>query len=87
MQQQQRNKLHGLCEEIKGKWNMVNIASQQPTSSVSNRNEWILVIFSFVVIMTGNVNINNLLLHKPHLEETSLRDNITLAAIQMSRNK
>ena len=25
MQQQQRNKLHELCEEIKGKWNMVNI--------------------------------------------------------------
>ena len=25
MQQQQRNKLHGLGEEIKGKWNMVNI--------------------------------------------------------------
>lgn len=37
--------------------------------------------------MTSSVNINNLLLHKPHLKKKSLWDIITLAVIQMSRNK
>lgn len=61
-------KLHELCEEIKEKCNNLWYLPTLTTSYVSNKSEWILVIFSFVVTMTTNVNINDLLLCKLHLK-------------------
>lgn len=60
-------KLHQFSEEIKEKCNVFNVGLPNLTTScVSNRNEWISVILSFEVMMTRKVNINNLLLRKPH---------------------
>lgn len=63
-----KNKLHELCVEIKGKCNNIWYCPTLTTSCVSNRSEWILAIFSFIVTMTRNVNINDLLLCKLHLK-------------------
>lgn len=61
-------KLHELCEEIKGKCSNIWYLPTLTTSCVFNKSEWILVIFSFVVTMTRNVTINDLLLRKLHLK-------------------
>lgn len=66
-------KLHQFSEEIKEKCNVFNVGLPNLTTScVSNRNEWISVILSFEVMMTRKVNINNLLLRKPHSEKKNL---------------
>lgn len=61
-------KLHELCEEIKEKFNTIWYLPTLTTSYVSNRSEWILVLFSFIVTMTRHANINDLLLSKLHLK-------------------